>query len=297
VVKESESNLRDDNPVMKDTMFRPFVIAGLLCGLACGGAFAAPFQASGTETSSASEQMLRTRVGELYNALEQGDFAKAATYLTEESKEIYRRRTHQPVQGYQVQSIKLDPGGQTATVVVLIPVFSPMAAGRPMPVPQTTHWRLLQGAWLLELPKPDPNAMKELFGGNPNKPLPPTLPPAVSQALKFDSTWCGLGYVQQGQTKTCRFTFTNVSKQVVKLAEIQTGGDYLRLKTKQREFKPGESGTLEFDFDPSSLTINIRQAFTQAMLVRTEPDNAWTKLTVAAFLVPGFAPLPKADKP
>jgi hypothetical protein len=155
-------------------------------------------------------------------------------------------------------------------------------------MPRFTQWRLINRVWYLELAKPDANAQQALLGAPPTNVRPPSSP-APSKDLKFESVWCGLGVVQDGQPKVARFTFTNVSTHLVTLAEIQVGGDTLRLKTQQKEYKPGESGTLEFEFDPSSLGFNTEEAFTQDVIVKTEPGGAYYSLTVSALVTPAPA--------
>jgi hypothetical protein len=145
----------------------------------------------------------------------------------------------------------------------------------------------------MELPKPDPNAQQSLFDMAP-KVLSPAPASFISKDLKFESTWCGLGNVEGNATHVARFPFKNVSTHVVRLADFQLGCDCLRLKTQQKEYKPGESGTLEIEFDPSKLEINTEQSFAQDIIFRTEPGGAYIKLTIAAFLVaPSSAPPPK----
>ena len=97
-----------------------FPAAGLLAAL-CLLAAGVPVMAS-----SSSEEALRTRVEQLYAAYQQGDWSRMEKYLTKESKPFFRSQAKKPVLAHQIQSIKLDPGGETASVVVEIPVFSPM---------------------------------------------------------------------------------------------------------------------------------------------------------------------------
>lgn len=250
-----------------------------LCLLAAG----APVIAS-----SSSEEALRTRVEQFYSALQQGDKRQIEKYLTKDSKPLFRNQPMEPVQGYQIQSIQLEPGGKAASVVAQVPYFTPMSP-RPIPTPRITRWRLINRVWYLELAKPDPHAQQAFFGLPPTKVQPPSSPPA-STDLKFESVWCRLGKVQDGQPKVARFTFTNVSAHLVTLAGIQVGGDTLRLKTQQKEYKPGESGTLEFEFDPSNLAVNTEEAFTQDVIVQTQPGGAYYRLTVSALLIPAPAP-------
>jgi hypothetical protein len=102
--------------------------------------------------------------------------------------------------------------------------------------------------------------------------------------------WRSLGIVEGRGTQVVRFPFKNVSTHVVTLADIQLGCDCLRLKTPQREYKPGESGALEIEFDLSKLSLNRDQSFIQDILFKTEPGGAYVKLTIAALVTSSPAP-------
>ncbi|MGA9055560.1 MAG: DUF1573 domain-containing protein [Terriglobia bacterium] len=242
--------------------------------------------------SSSSEEALRARVEQCYSALQQGDWPKVEKYLTKDSKPIFRGQTKKPLLAYKIQSIKLDPDGQTATVVVQVPLMS-AAMPRPIPVPNTTLWRLKNRVWYMELsrPQPDANAHQELFNMAPKVRRAPA-PVVTSKDLKFESKWCGLGNIQSGETPVAKFPFKNVSTHSVTLAEIQLGCDCLRLKTQQKEYKPGESGTLEIEFDPASLGLTMEESFSQVVVMKTEPGDAYVLLTIAARVAP--APQPPA---
>lgn len=242
--------------------------------------------------SSSSEEALRARVEQCYSALQQGDWPKVEKYLTKDSKPIFRRQTKNPLMAYKIQSIKLEPDGQTATVVILVPIMS-AAMPRPIPVPSTTLWRLKNRVWYMELsrPQPDANAQQALFNMAP-KVARASAPMVTSKDLKFESAWCGLGIVQSGETPVAKFAFKNVSTHSVTLAEVQLGCDCLRLKTQQKEYKPGESGTLEIEFDPASLGFTVEESFTQAVILKTEPGGGYVLLTIAARVAP--APEPPA---
>jgi len=242
--------------------------------------------------SSSSEEALRARVEQCYSALQQGDWPKVEEYLTKDSKPIFRGQTKKPLLAYKIQSIKLDPDGQTATVLVQVPLMS-AAMPRPIPVPNTTLWRLKNRVWYMELsrPQPDANAHQELFNMAPKVRRAPA-PVVTSKDLKFESKWCGLGNIQSGETPVAKFPFKNVSTHSVTLAEIQLGCDCLRLKTQQKEYKPGESGTLEIEFDPASLGLTMEESFSQVVVMKTEPGDAYVLLTIAARVAP--APQPPA---
>jgi hypothetical protein len=242
------------------------------------------------KAASSSEEALRARVEQCYNALQQGDWQKVEKYLTKDSKPLFRDQNKRPFPSYRIQSIKIEPDGRTASVVVQVPVFS-ATVPKPILVPKKSLWRLINRVWYMELPRPAPDAQQSLFDMAP-KALTPAPPLAFSKDLKFESTWCSLGNVEGNGSRVARFPFTNVSTHVVRLADIQLGCDCLRLKTEQKEYKPGESGTLEIEFDSSKLGINTEQSFTQDIIFRTEPGGAYFKLTIAALVAP--APTPPA---
>ena len=185
----------------------------------------------------------------------------------------------------------MDPGGEKASVVVQIPVRTAFAP-QPIITSQTTNWRLVHGVWYVEILRPDPHAMDSLFNPPPHPPASAPPAPRQSPALKFQSTWAGLGYIHQGEVKVARFPFTNVSQHTVKLVEVQTGGDCLRLKTQQKEFKPGEAGVLEFELDPSVLGRNTEQALSLQVVLKTDPGGVYTTLAIGAVFEPGAAPPP-----
>jgi hypothetical protein len=242
--------------------------------------------------SSPREEALRTRVERLYVALQQGDWPQAEKYITKESKPIFRGQEKKPILGYQIQSIKLDPSGGTATVVVEIPSITPFMP-RLIPKPQTTQWRLVRGVWYLQLSRPDPAALQSLLNSPRVPPAPPPPPPTVAPDLKFEYFWVGLEYVHHGELKVARFPFTNVTNHEVGVEVVQLGSDSLRLKSQQKEFKPGESGVLEFEFDPSHLQFNVEQSFTTEAELKIQPGGEHVMLTIAAMLEPGDAPPPK----
>ena len=247
--------------------------------------------------TSSGQEALRTRVEQCYSALAQGDWRKVEKYLTKESKPPFRNQTKKPLLGYQIESIKIDPDGRTASVVVQVPVVS-VATPRPILVSRPTLWRLINHTWYMELPRTDLpradlGAQQSVPGMAPNAvKRPQTTPNVFSKDLKFESSWSGLGKMPSNETKVARFSFTNVSTRVVTLADMQLGCDCLRLKTQQMEYKPGESGTLEIEFDASKLGINRAESFEHDILFKTEPSGGYVKLTIGALLLPPGSPPP-----
>ena len=243
--------------------------------------------------ASSSEEALRARVEQCYNALQRGDWQKAEKYFTKDSKSLFRSQTNglKPLMAYQIKSIKIEPDGRTASVVVQVPMVSTVVP-HPILVPKASLWRLINRVWYMDLPRADPNATAALISMAP-KVMKPGPALVFSTDLKFESTWCGLGKIEGNEAKVARFPFTNVSTHVVTLSEIQLGCACLRLKTQQKEYKPGESGTLEIEFDPSGLGVNSQTSFMQDIIIKTEPGGAYAKLVVGALLAPAPAPAAK----
>jgi len=261
-------------------------IAALCSSILCGAVLASG-AAYGYQTPSVEEQALRTRVEQFYTALQEGDWLKAEGYLADGSKPIFRQESKQKLDSFEIKTIKIDPSGETATVVVELPVSFPNAPGM-KPFEKTTRWRLVNKVWLAELPKPDPQASPSLshaMHDDVNFRLP-AASARRSKALEFAITTDNIGEMRAGHPAVARFRFKNSSSQVVRLTDVQLGCDCLKLTTSQREFQPGESGTLEFDLDTSGMQVSVREAFSQTVVVKTEPGG-YVDLTVAAILLPG----------
>lgn len=231
-----------------------------------------------------SEAALRTRVDQLYSALQQGNWRQAEKYLTKESRTTFRAQPKKPVAGYQIDSVQVDASGQSASVVVRIPGPPGSRPGPPVFIPETTRWRLVSGRWYLELS--GGHAAPALPAGGP--PAQASTPPLSlhSTDLKFQSTWVSVGYVNKGEVKVARFPFTNISQHVVTVGDVQTDCPCVRMTSQQREFKPGEAGALEFQVDPSTFSFKAKMALTLTVTVETEPEHAATLLTIGVALAP-----------
>ncbi len=247
-----------------------------------------PVAASAQENQD-QERALRARVEEFYNLVQLGRWTQAEAYLTAESKENFRNQSRSPFLGFEVESVKLDPDGNNAAVTVRLQVMAPPARA-PVPVAQTTRWRLLDGLWHAVVPKPSPTAGMQVFevGRNPgSSPKPP-------EQLKFpkgDGYW--LGRMQSGETRVARFPFTNVTNHLVTITDVLTGCKCLRVKTEKKQYKPGESGELAIEFD----STGYEASYAQTIVVKTDPGDVTSYLNIFAMVVspPREAPKPEAE--
>lgn len=239
------------------------------------------------QPSTGGEQALRERVKEFYGLLQVGKYSQAEGYLTEDSKENFRYHQRGPFLDYEIQSVKLEADGKSATVQVVMRVFAAQLASTPVPVTKVTHWRLVDGVWYAVIPKPDPNAMKALFaspGAGTKAPPPPP------QELKFKGNTYNFAYFPQGTVKEARFPFQNVTDHPVTITDVATGCDCLKAKLQKKQYAPGESGVLAIDFDSS----NYKGEYVQTIVVKTDPGDQVTLLNVHGYAIPPTGHAPKA---
>jgi uncharacterized protein DUF1573 len=216
---------------------------------------------------------LRTRVKEFYGFLRVGNWSRAEAYVTPESLDTFRNENKTPFLSFQINSIHMRPDGRSARVEATLKVQTPYS-GEPFPFPRKTSWRLVGGLWSVEVPKPPLHPLRSMF----TQPPPSSASSLVRQPaeLKFESVESIVDLIQLGEIRTVRFAFTNVSDHAVRLGKVITGCDCMRLKDGKKEYKPGESGTLEFEWDP--VHRDFAYALEDTISVHTEPGGAVTFL-------------------
>lgn len=223
-----------------------------------------PFLSRATEASR--EAALRKRVEEFYRLLQQGNRAEAEKYVVEESRKSLGKEYPELVPRFEIDSIQLDADGQQATVMVRVEAFMPSLA-KPVLIPRSTRWRLVEGTWYVILPKQEA------------KPAARRGPPPPE--IKFETLHQDLGTTQPGHIKTARFPFTNISNHVVTIAQVLTGCDCLKARDDKKTYKPGETGELIVDFDPAGAQFELDNvAFSQTITVKTDPGGAITPLII-----------------
>jgi len=235
---------------------------------------------------SAPEQVLRGRVEDFYSLIQLGRWAQAEAYVSPDSLETFRSGPKNPFLDFQVKSVNLEPDQQSAQVEVQLQVVNPASLGTPLALAQTTHWRLEGGVWRVVLPKPA--SMASLFNDQGEKKSPP--PP---EELKFKGHRYGFGKMKPGEIKTAVFPFTNATNHDVTISAVLTGCDCLRAKFNKKTYKPGESGELAIEFDSG----HLEQTYEQTIVVKTDPGDLRTLLTVQGYIAPREAPKPVGQPP
>jgi hypothetical protein len=252
----------------------------LLCGPSLPSRFSAQVA---PEPSHESEQVLRARIKQFYDLLEAGNWSKAENYVAPESLDTFRNQTKTPIRGYDIDSVKLAPQGQSATVVLSIKVTVPYSP-TPYALPRSMQWRLVGGKWYAVIPEQTPATLNSMFQqGRPPAGATPHAPSPVELQFEY-GTYTFLGPLQPGQVKVAHFPFKNVANHAVKLGEVTTGCKCVLLKGEKREFMPGEPGSLDFEVNPDHHGYGYGLADT--VTVKTEPGGAVTYLTVRTYVAP-----------
>ena len=258
---------------------------GVMIGLLLSPAPFAPALLAIDRPQNQAPAKLRSRVEEFYSLLQVGRWNEAEAYLSEESKENFRSQNKTPFAGFKMVSIKMERDGQEAEALVHIQFYTGLPPTLVLAA-RTTRWRRVDGVWYVDIPKPDPYSLQSLFAIRTQQATASPHP----EELKFKGHRYRLGEMHQGDRKVARFPFTNVTDHVVKISEVSTGCDCLKVLTEKREYKPGESGELAIQFDPTGFKYD----YAQTIVVKTEPGSLRTFLTVKAFVAPPPRQPPKA---
>jgi hypothetical protein len=235
--------------------------------------------------SSEGEQALRARVNEFYSLLQANNWSQAEKYITQDSLEVFRNLPKTPFLGFQIDSIKLSPDGQSAQVIVRVQVMTAYAP-TPVPFPRTSNWRLIGGVWQAVASEIKGSRLQSEFSFPPIGQSAARRPPQ-SAKLKFESTEVIVDPIHVGEVREVRFRLKNLSNQVVKVGDVNTGSESLRLKSGKKEYRPGESGTLVFEWDP--VHYDYGYALEDTIVLTTEPGGAVTLLMARTFVDAGTA--------
>jgi len=220
---------------------------------------------------SAQEAVLRRRVEDLYVLMQLGRWQEAEAYIAPGSLEYFRKQDRSGFLGFQVDSIKMDPNGEKASVTVHVEKVIPQLSANPVSMPQTSNWTLTNNLWCLVVPDPT-----KVFDSAKSHPSPHT------EELKFKGHRYVMGKIDPGQIKVARFPFTNVTDHSVTLSSVVTGCPCLEAKMEKKQFKPGESGEIAITFNPAG----YERDYAQTVVVKTDPGDLTTYLMVVGYVMP-----------
>jgi hypothetical protein len=250
----------------------------LICAVFANGAprVAPASRAQAENQSQHPDAELRKQVQGFYDLLQASRYAEAEAFVIPETRQNLRNQSKGSFISFDIKTVKIDSSAspKTATVTTFFQVLRPPIP-TVMPMSITTTWLLMDGTWLLRVPKP--TSAQEALEAMSN---PPPKPPP--EDLKFESKTIDLGTVNPDKKTTRYVEFTNISDHPVSL-EVETFCTCLTVKNLKREYQPKETGHFILEFNPGD---EYRREYGQTILVRTTPGGGENRLTINAYIPP-----------
>jgi hypothetical protein len=221
-------------------MFR-FAAIVLLAGLACA-------QEPAEKPPAGVDEALRARIQEFYHYFETQEYRKAEKCIAEDSQDFFYNHNKPHYLSTSIQSIKYFDHFTRATAVILAEQFimMPGFAGKPMKVPTTSTWKIVDGQWFWYV---DPiESRRTPFGVVEDRPGTPgqaaTLPPIPTTAdfamhlVKPEST-----AVELKPGASAQITFNNTARGMAFLS-VQDLPDGVEAKFDRTQLSAGEKAVL-----------------------------------------------------
>jgi hypothetical protein len=152
-------------------MFR-FAAIVVLAGLACA-------QEPAEKPPAGVDEALRARIQEFYHYFETQEYRKAEKMIAEDSQDFFYNHNKPHYLSTSIQSIQYFDHFTRATAVILAEqyIMMPGFAGKPMKVPTTSTWKIVDGQWFWYV---DPvESRRTPFGVVQEKPNTPAQPGAL----------------------------------------------------------------------------------------------------------------------
>lgn len=202
-------------------MFR-FAAIALFAALAWGQTPATPSEKPPAEVDEA----LRARMKEFYHYFETQEYRKAEKLIAEESQDFFYNHNKPHYLSTEIQSIQYSDHFTRATAVVLCEqyVMMPGFAGKPLKVPTTSTWKIVDGQWFWYV---DPAELRRTpFGTIPEKPGAPAAPgslPSIPTTVDFamNLVKADTRSVQLKAGGSAQVTITNTARGPMNLAVEQ----------------------------------------------------------------------------
>jgi hypothetical protein len=199
-------------------MFR-FAAIIVLAGLACA-------QEPAENPPAEVDQALRARMQEFYHYFETKEYRKAEKLIAEDSQDFFYDHNKPHYLSTSIQSIKYFDHFTRATAVILCEqyIMMPGFAGKPMKVPTTSTWKVVDGQWFWYV---DPiESRRTPFGVITERPnnaptQPAALPPIPTTAdfalnlVKVESN-----AIELKPDSSMQVTFTNTARGMMNVSVV-----------------------------------------------------------------------------
>lgn len=194
---------------------------------------------------SRQERDLTKRVGQLYQFFVSGEWRKVEPFLTEDSKDIWESQGKKRIESFQIQEVKIAPGGKEADVTVQVTFRVPQAFEASFTQPHRTQWFYQKRKWLMQLQPPiSPLEMFKMMGAPPQSgsaPLP----------LVFEQNPVQLASSDAAAEITAKVPFQNVAPAAITVMDLQTNCPCLTAEMDKVLLQPNEKGVLTITYRPS----------------------------------------------
>jgi len=97
------------------------------------------------------DESLRAAVNQFYAFFQRGRFREAEDLVDHESKDLFYDARKERIQSFELKQINWADDFREADVLVAASWVVPMMGAKPVPVPLSSNWRLVDGAWRLHL--------------------------------------------------------------------------------------------------------------------------------------------------
>jgi len=219
-------------------------------------------------------ETLKERVTQYFAAVQSNDIGKAKEFVLEKSRHTFFPQFDSKLVGWRVADVHLENQQTSAVVRLLCQVMIP-AAMQPVDVPQLQRWKLDAGSWYFDPSDPPPSdasvmkkyyfeKVKSKLGKDPSQ-----------WDVRFDEEAHNFGVAVKGTTVTVKFSFTNQTKQPLRVEKLLLH-QLMKDLTTTRVVPAGKKGEIIIALD----TAPLYRDFDQDIFVQFEPIQEMVKLKV-----------------
>jgi hypothetical protein len=212
---------------------------------------------------STSDEKLKQRVTQFYQALQANRALQAEAFVREASRPGFRVAPRGKVVTFRVASIKAEPEQNSAVVEVAIKTVAPFV-GKAIEIPVLSRWKVENGEWYFDPddpPKTLGDKFQECYYQRQEKQVP--------FEVKFDKDFIDFGVVTQGKTLNLRFPFTNQASKEIRIEKVYVQNPFMKDVSAQAPIKSGKKGEIAIDLDTSAL----HQDYDNTVFVEFQPIN------------------------
>jgi hypothetical protein len=215
------------------------------------------------------EEMLKNRAQQLFEYLQKMNYQEASKYCLKKYRKEFILDRRWKIERFSVGEVKLDTGGKSAIVQILLGVVIPMG-GSGVNIPRLTRWKLESGNWFFD-PNDVPSTIDEelqqaRLKNEMRRKRDPKAPPP---ALQWEKSSIDLGNVSRKKNSVVQLPLTNLTDQEITLKRSFYQPEYCRILSENLVLKPHEKGQIEVEI----LTEKLNWDFALTLQFHFQPVN------------------------